>query len=107
MPLVIEQQEIMFDLSQIKQGYLIYGKHYTWQEGKSGFVTSASEKKLTVQYHPGIGNITNHFFIPVSEVAAGEWEMRWSADLAEVWEYKPQENGKEEGGQDETGGTDL
>lgn len=112
MPLVIEQQEIMFDLSQIKQGYLIYGKHYTWQEGKSGFVTSVAEKKLTVQYHPGIGNITNHFFIPVNEVAAGEWEIRWSADLTEIWESKPQEiekneTGKEEARKNETGGTDL
>lgn len=107
MSLIIERQEIMFDLSQIKQGYLIYGRHSTWKEGKSGFVTSATEKKLTVQYHPGIGNITNHFFIPVSEAAAGEWEIRWSADLTEVWEHKPEENKKEESEQDETGGTGL
>lgn len=107
MPLIIEQQETLFDLSQIKQGYLLYGRHYTWEEGRVGFVTSATEKKLTVQYHPGIGNITNHFFIPVSEAAAGEWEIRWSADLTEVWEYKPQGDEKEEGEQDETGGTDL
>lgn len=107
MSLIIEQQGILFDLSQIKQGYLIYGRHYTWEEGKAGFVTSVTEKKLTVQYHPGIRNITNHFFIPASEVAAGEWEIQWSADLTEVWEYKPEENKKEESEQDETGGTDL
>lgn len=107
MSLIIEQWGTLFDLSQIKQGYLLYARHYTWEKGKSGFVTSVTEKKLSVQYHPGIGNITNHFFIPVSEAAAGEWEIRWSADLTEVWEYKPQEDEKEEGEQDETGGTDL
>lgn len=107
MSLITKQQETVFDLSQIKQGYLLYGRHYTWKEGKAGFVTSVTEKKLTVQYHPGIGNITNHFFIPASEVAAEEWEIRWSADLTEVWEYKAEEDKKEEGEQDETGRTDL
>ncbi len=107
MSLITRQQTTLFDLSQIKQGYLLYARHYTWEKGKSGFVTSVTEKKLTVQYHPGIGNITNHFFIPVSEAATGEWEIRWSADLTEVWEYKPREDEKEEGEQDETGGTNL
>ena len=78
----------VFDASSIKKGNLVYGKHQTWQEGKAGFVTAVTEEELTVQYHPGIANVTNHFFIPASEVADGQWELRWSDDLSEIHEFK-------------------
>lgn len=78
----------VFDTSSIKKGDLMYGKHQTWQEGKVGFVTAVTEEELTVQYHPGIANVTNHFFIPASEVADGQWELRWSADLSAVHDYR-------------------
>lgn len=112
MSLVIEKPAVSFDMSQIKTGYLLWGKHCTWNEGKAGFVTSVTGDKLIVQYHPRIGNVTNHFMIPVSEVVDGQWEIRWSADMAEVQEYNVKTaidkehltEGGEEGG---TGGTDL
>ena len=57
MALVVEQPIATFDLSEIARGDLVYGKHRTWPEGKAGFVTSATEKELIVQYHPGsVGN---------------------------------------------------
>ena len=87
MALVIEKPAEVFDLSQIGCGYLLWGRHCTWEEGKAGFVTSATEKQLVVQYHPGIGNITNHFIIPVSEVSKGQWEIRWSPDMREIQGY--------------------
>ena len=65
---------------------MLYAKHHSWEDGKTGFVTSVTEKKLVVQYHPGIGNVTNHFFVSVDEVIAGKWEIRWSSDLAKVYE---------------------
>lgn len=83
----------VFDADAIKRGSLVHGKHQTWQEGKAGFVTAVTEEELTVQYHPGIGNVTNHFFIPASEVAEGQWELRWSDDLSEVHEYKMEPKG--------------
>ena len=112
MTLVIEKPVVSFDLKQIQRGYLLWGRHYTWNEGKAGFVTSATEEQLIVQYHPGIGNVTNHFMIPVSEVVSGQWEIRWSADMSEVFEYDIKADGEQqetEGaeGEDETGGTDL
>ena len=58
MALVVKQPIATFDLSEIARGDLVYGKHRTWPEGKAGFVTSATEKELIVQYHPGIGNVT-------------------------------------------------
>ena len=87
MSLIIEKPTTAFDMSQIKRGDLLWGKHYTWNEGKAGFVTSAAEDQLIVQYYPGIGNVTNHFMIPVAEVVSGQWEIRWSTDMSEVFEY--------------------
>lgn len=112
---MIEKPVVSFDLEQIQRGYLLWGRHCTWSEGKAGFVTSATEDQLIVQYHPRIGNVTNHFIIPVSEAVRGQWEIRWSVDMSTVHEYgieadnEQQETEKDEGAEDnnETGGTDL
>ncbi len=100
MALVTENPRAAFDLAEIKRGCLLWGRHRTWSEGKAGFVTSAAEDLLIVQYHPGIGNVTNHFMIPVSEVVDGQWEIRWSADMTEVKEYRTDKDhqGAEAGG---------
>lgn len=94
MELVTEKPAVVFDLSKIRRGDLLWGRHCTWRDGRSGMVTSATEAQLTVQYCPGIGNITNHFIIPAAEAAGGEWEIRWSADLMEVQEYGGREEGR-------------
>lgn len=102
MALVIEKPIAAFDTTQIKRGCLLYGKHISWSEGRAGFVTAATNTELIVQYHPGIGNITNHFRIPVSEVIEGQWEIRWSSDMSEVFEYgieADREQKEEEGGE--------
>lgn len=104
MGLLTEKPSAVYDLSQIRPGYACYGKHRTWDEGKTGIVTSVTESQLTVQYHPGIGNVTNHFIIPISEVVSQEWEIRWSADLSEVSEYPA---AQEQEGIDESGTADL
>lgn len=98
MPLITEEAKAVFDLSLIARGYLLWGRHCTWEEGKAGFVTSATEEQLTVQYHPGIGNVTNHFVIPVSEAAEGQWEIRWSKELSEIQEYGMGESSGEKNG---------
>lgn len=87
MPLLKEEPAMAFDLTQISRGCLLWGRHFTWDEGRAGFVTSATKEQLIVQYHPGVGNVTNHFIVPVSEVADGQWEIRWSEDLSEVHSY--------------------
>lgn len=88
MELIKTQPESVFDSSVIKPGYAVYARNFTWSEGKTGFVTSVTEKELIVQYHPGIGNVTNHFFITADQVKAGHWEIRWSADLTQVYTVK-------------------
>lgn len=104
MGLMTEKPAAVYDLSQIYPGCVCFGRHRTWDEGKTGIVTSVTESRITVQYHPGIGNVTNHFIIPVSEVAKQEWEIRWSADLSEVSEYTVTE---EKEAADESGTADL
>ena len=111
MSLVIEKPRVAFDMSQIERGHLFWGRHSTWNEGKAGFVTAATEDQLIVQYYPGIGNVTNHFIIPVSEVTDGQWEIRWSADMMEVQEYPTEVDGGQQetgrGEDDGTGGVDI
>ncbi len=111
MALITEKPTAAFDLTQIRRGCLLWAKHFSWNEGKAGFVTTAREDQLIVQYYPGIGNVTNHFMIPVSEAAEGQWEIRWSADLSSVQGYnvKTDETNQETEGGDavDLGGTDL
>ncbi len=95
MTLVTEKTAAVFDLSEIKRGDLLWGRHRSWRDGRAGMVTSATGERLTVQYCPGVGNITNHFIIPVSEAAGGEWEIRWSADMAEIQEYNIKADGEQ------------
>lgn len=82
--LLKKQEESVFDVSVIKPGYAIYARNFSWKEGKTGFVTAVTEKELVVQFHPGIRNVTNHFFIRPEQVEAGHWDIRWSKDLSEV-----------------------
>jgi hypothetical protein len=115
MALVIEKSDASFDLQNISRGQLLWGKHKLWDEGRAGFITAATEKEIVVQYFPGISNVTNHFAIKVSEVVNGEWEIRWSSDLSEVFEFETEtDEGQEESedkegeeGEDEAGRTDL
>lgn len=85
----IERTE--FNLDEIRRGTLIYAKHRSWKEGKSGIVYHASAERITVLYPNEKTNTQNHFFIPVSE--DGEWEIRYSNDgLRTVQEYREAAN---------------
>ena len=110
MELIIEKPESVLNTSEIKTGMLVYAKHVSWKCGISGFVTAITEKEMIVQYHPRIGNVTNHFFISAKEVAAGDWHIRYSTDLSEVYEYpKPTDentNLKDKNVNDKDGNTD-
>lgn len=77
------------------------GKHKSWSVGEQGFVVSVVKDKVTVQYPPQIGNVTNHFFIYADEVANGDWEIRYSKDMQTIERYP------EEGAEDEPDKSDL
>ncbi len=103
MALVMEKPMAVFNLEQIVRGDLIWGLHSSWKEGKAGFVTSATEEQLIIQYYPGMGNVTNHFRILINEVRDGQWDIRWSADLKSIQEYNAKEDCKQQG----TGGDEA
>lgn len=92
MALITEKPESVFDTSEVKTGYLLYAKHFSWKEGIGGFVAAVTDKEIVVQYHPKIGNVTNHFIMQAKDVAVGDWEIRYSADLSEVTAYPVPEN---------------
>lgn len=87
MPFIKEVPEPVFDTSKIKTGYLVYAKHASWKESIGGFVSAVNDKEVVVQYHPGIGNVTNHFIISAKEASLGNWNIRYSPDLLEVNKY--------------------
>lgn len=91
MELIIDSTRQVFDTAVIKKGYLVYARHRSWDSGRVGIVTGAGEDRLTVQFHPEIGNVMNHFFIPAKEVAGGQWHIRWSSDMSEIGEVEIEE----------------
>lgn len=86
MDLIVEKQIRVFDVSVISQGFFLYARHRTWSRGKGGIVSSVTEGEIVVQYHPEIRNITNHYSIPVKEAADGDWEIRYTSDLKDIYE---------------------
>lgn len=90
--LITKKVQPVFNKEEIRVGMLLYAKHSTWQKGIGGFVTAVTDKEIIVQYHPGIGNVTNHFIINAKDVSVGHWQIRYSDDLLEIGEYKNQDN---------------
>mgnify|MGYP001623812004 CR=1 FL=1 len=91
MSLIVDQQKKIFDINVLKEGYLIYGRHRSWAEGIGGFIAAITEDRITVQYHPSIRNVTNHYYILASEVAEGEWDILASKDMVVIYEEKLKE----------------
>ena len=84
MPLIKDTVNIVFDEASVHKGDLIRAKHETWDEPRNGIITAVSDKKLTVLFLPGLGNVTNYFTILASEVAAGKWAVRWTTDMETI-----------------------
>lgn len=88
--LLFDSTHKAFDQEKIRRGTLIHAKHKSWQEGQSGIVTEVLPDLLRVQYPPTIQNVLNHYFISVSEVENGEWQLRYSSDGLETVETYPE-----------------
>lgn len=84
MPLIKDSSIRAFDLDAIHKGDLIRAQYHTWPEPRNGIVAAVSEKELAVLYLPGLGNVSNYFPIAASEVEAGHWTVKWSADLEHI-----------------------
>lgn len=83
MPLIKDTVNKVFDEASVHKGDLIRAKYET-DEPRNGIVTAVSDKKLTVLFLPGLGNVTNYFTILASEVAAGKWTIKWTTDMETI-----------------------
>ncbi len=99
MELFLEKCKGVFNTG-IKKGTLIWAKKDGWDAGIPGFVSSVSEDRLVVMFHPDVSNVVNHYIVPAEEVAENRWQVRWSEDLAEINELV-----MDGGGDSEAGGT--
>lgn len=97
MDLLLNETGKEFNTEAIEKGYLISAKHSCWTESKNGIVSSVSSDELRVIYCPGISNVTRFFFIKADDVADGQWDLRYSKDLQDIEEYKPEEKEPEKG----------
>ncbi|NLE27669.1 MAG: DUF5026 domain-containing protein [Clostridiaceae bacterium] len=85
MPIIKDSTEKVFDPEQVQKGNLINAKRAGWTEPKNGIITAITDDQLTVLMLPGIGNVTNYFIIPASEVVGGEtWEIKWTNDMITI-----------------------
>lgn len=94
MELLLEETRKIYNLDAVKAGWVVYAKHRSWMEGLCGYITFLSPTEIAVQYKPDIRNVSNHFFIPVEQVTNGEWVVRFSADLKEVYELEMGDKGE-------------
>lgn len=95
--LIVEKPGSIFNTEEIKRGTLIYAKHRSWKQPVLGMVTSVTEDRAIVQYLPDIGNVTNHFYLNVSEIENQEWELRYTNDMQQILYYPEEENNESEG----------
>jgi hypothetical protein len=86
MPIIKDSTTKVFDPEYVQKGNLINAKRAGWPEPKNGIITEVTDKQLTVLTLPGIGNVTNYFVIPASEVVGGHtWELLWTADMITIY----------------------
>jgi hypothetical protein len=95
--LIKETTNDVIDTKEIGRGSLIWAKHRSWKEGKSGIVENVTEQKIIVRFLPSTQNIENHFMIYASELVEDAWTVRYSSDGMEtVSSYGgEEENGSE------------
>lgn len=86
MPIIKDNVTKIFDPEYVQKGNLINAKRAGWTEPKNGIITAVTDEQLTVLTLPGIGNVTNYFVIPASEVADGKtWELLWTKDMKNIY----------------------
>ena len=78
--ILIESTRNLINTEEITRGTLIWSKHFSWEEGRTGIVSAVTEKLITVLFLPSLQNVRNHFTIPATELEDGDWMVRYSTD---------------------------
>ena len=84
MEAIKEVEGLVFDEELIRAGGFIRAKSRSWMEWKNGLVTGLSGDKIRVLFLTGVGCGVGYYEVRAWEVGAGYWELKYSADLAEV-----------------------
>lgn len=88
MQIITKKEDIKFNLDVVKESWCVYIKHISWEQGITGYISALSKDSMTIQFCPGIRNVSNHTFVTAESVAKGEWELRISPDLKDIFEFK-------------------
>lgn len=95
--LIKDGESKVFDEEEVKRGTLISAKHSSWDESIAGMVSQVHERYIVVNFLPSKLNVMNHYFIHMSELLKGEWDIRYSNDgMTTINEYPPQQHMKGE-----------
>ena len=84
MAMIKDKAAPVFDRELVRKGDLIRAKHHTWDEYRNGLIVEITESKITVLYHTGYGNVSNHFFILADEISRAEWQGIWTSDMESI-----------------------
>ena len=82
----------MINTEAIHKGDLIRAKYKPWTEERNGQVTHVTRDEIRVIWQPGIHNVTNYFTMAATEIAAGLWTVKWTADMETINSYTPDES---------------
>ena len=78
--IITEKIRNLINTEEITTGTLIWAKHTSWDDGRTGIIKDVNEKAIIVLFLPPLQNVQNYFVIKAAELEAGEWEVRYSTD---------------------------
>ena len=87
MEFVTTGERTVFAEDVIKNRGLVRAKHMTWDEPRNGLIVYAGKEFLRVIFLTGVNTAASYFNIKASEVAAGEWQILYTADMKEIVEF--------------------
>ena len=86
MELITTGERTVFADDVIKNRGLVRAKHLTWTEPRNGLIVYAGKEFLRVIFLTGVNTAASYFNIKAGEVAAGEWQILYTADMKEIVE---------------------
>lgn len=84
MPIITKTEQSGFDCMKISKGYFIRARYHTQEKPYNGLVANVTPDEIRVLYISDIGNVSNFFVIPISEVIDGLWTISISPDMKTV-----------------------
>ena len=84
MALTKQETKTVFDVSAIMAGDCIRAGRVSDEKELNGYVSKVDEFEITVTTCAAMAGVA-YIVIPVEEVAAGLWKIRWTHDFTEIF----------------------